>query len=171
MKSAYVELIRNLQAQSNKESPVFRIGGDSTDFSWWNPDGLPNPPNITYSITINDLLSYKQFNEAVGSRFVLGTNFLVANSTAYSTSHVDAIAKYLGWEIVNSIEIGNECDIYELTRIRPTSWSFVNYTHEFNAYLSANLNQSLPAGKAVQGKTNLNFHVLLIQLDQVVKSL
>ena len=77
--------------------------------SWWNPNHEPSPPGVTYSITMDDLLSYKQFASMIDVHFILDTDFRWAGSeTNYTTPHVAAIAQTLGWDLVSAVEIGNE---------------------------------------------------------------
>jgi len=33
------------------QAPVLRIGGDSTDTTWWPTPGLRPPPGVTYSLS------------------------------------------------------------------------------------------------------------------------
>src|ERR1700678_3870135 len=46
----FVRLVGNLNPH---QAPVLRIGGDSTDWTWWPVPKLRRPPGITYNITPN----------------------------------------------------------------------------------------------------------------------
>src|SRR6516162_318292 len=44
----FVQLVRNL---APGQAPVLRIGGDSSDRTWWPTPGLTRPPGVKFSIT------------------------------------------------------------------------------------------------------------------------
>src|SRR5438270_8264116 len=45
--SLFVQLVRNFNPG---QSPVVKVGGDSTDWAWWPVRGIPRPPGIRYSL-------------------------------------------------------------------------------------------------------------------------
>jgi hypothetical protein len=42
----FEQLVRNLSS-----APVLRLGGDTTDWSWWPAPGMTQPPGVTFSLT------------------------------------------------------------------------------------------------------------------------
>ena len=58
---------------------MIRLGGDSTDWTWWPVPGTRNPPGIRYTLTPGWLQITKAFAQATNARLILGIN-LEANS-------------------------------------------------------------------------------------------
>jgi len=120
---------------------VIRVGGDSTDYSWYNPNGLPYPPYRTrpfrYNITDIDIHSIYNSVQAFGGSVVFGVNFRPAENASYAINHLLAIDRIIGLNnpSIKAIEIGNEVDLYRGNGDRPASFSPNDYYLEWKNYI------------------------------------
>jgi len=65
------QLLRNL---APNQRPVLRIGGDSTDGTWWPVQHLVRPHGVKYSISSRSLAVTRALAEGIGGRLILGVN-------------------------------------------------------------------------------------------------
>ncbi len=121
----FVRLVENLDPG---QSPVLRIGGDSTDWSWWPVPGVKQPPGVTYTITPNWVAVARALAQELNARYILGVN-LEANEPIVERTEARELLSGIGWSSVAAIELGNEPELYS---VRP--W----YT--------------LPSGQGVRGR-------------------
>ena len=97
--------------------PTIRVGGDSSDYSWYNPSGQPYPPYRTrqfrYNITELDIHSIRNGVASYGGQAVIGVNFRDQGNAEWAIEHVRAMERVVGlndsWLL--AIEIGNEVDL------------------------------------------------------------
>ena len=87
-----VQLVRNLDAG---QRPIFRIGGISTDRSWWPMRGVRRSPGITYDITCSWIGVLRSLATATNARLLLGIN-LEDNSTSVARAEVHALSAGIG---------------------------------------------------------------------------
>lgn len=145
---AFIELLRTLGA-NGVGTPTIRIGGNSADESWWNPDGRARPVGVQTDLTPDWLTMLRQVNEGAGAHFVLGGNLAIADP-ANAVSYVQGAVAALAPGAVEAVEIGNEPDLYErsvtftvggvtLTRTahRPPGYGIPQYLGELDGYLAA----------------------------------
>ena len=104
----FEQLIRNL---SPGQRPLLRIGGDSTDWTWWPVSGMATPPGIRFTLTDNWLGVARALARALDARFVLGIN-LEANSGALAATEVQELAQGVGPNSIAAFELGNEPELY-----------------------------------------------------------
>jgi hypothetical protein len=104
----FVQLVRNLVPG---QAPVLRIGGDSTDRTWWPTAGLAQPPGVKFSITSRWLAVTRRLADALRARLILGLN-LEANSPQLASSEAAALLHGIGRPRVRAFELGNEPDLY-----------------------------------------------------------
>jgi hypothetical protein len=102
------QLIRNL---APGQSAVLRIGGDSTDRTWWPVSHAARPRGVTYSLSRRWLAITNALASAVGARLILGIN-LEANQTAVVVAEARALLTGIGRRWVQALEIGNEPNLY-----------------------------------------------------------
>jgi len=132
----FVQLIHNLAAH-----PVLRIGGDSTDWTWWPVPGRRRPPGVNFNLTRNWLATAKALAQATDAHLILGIN-LEANSSTIASAEARALLSGIGRRRVHALEIGNEPDLYGVfpwnhTRAgrpipgRPASYGFNKFSGEF----------------------------------------
>jgi hypothetical protein len=104
----FVQLVRNLVPG---QAPVLRIGGDSTDRTWWPAAGLVRPPGVRYAITGQWLAVTRGLVEALGARLLVGLN-LEADSPALAAAEARALQDGIGRGAIRAFELGNEPDLY-----------------------------------------------------------
>ncbi len=103
-----VQLIRNL---SSGQAPVLRIGGDSTDRTWWPEPGVGAPPGIRFTLDQRWLAVARALTRAVNARLILGIN-LEANSPTLAQTEANALVSGLGSASIRALEPGNEPELY-----------------------------------------------------------
>jgi hypothetical protein len=124
------------------QSPVIRIGGDSTDHAWWPAPGLHDPDRLAYALTPAWLASIRTLAAAVHARLVVGIN-LEANNPRLAGVEARALVAGLGRNSIQALEIGNEPNLYAalswyLTRggrkvyARPRDYTPAQYLAEFD---------------------------------------
>jgi hypothetical protein len=141
-----VQLIRNL---APGQRPVLRIGGDSTDSSWWPLPGMRRPAGVRFSITRRWLAVTRALAAKLGARLILGVN-LAAGSARLTAVEAHAVLATLGRSEIAALEIGNEPGWYGLLPwyrtaaghpvfARPAGYGIGTFTHQLAA-----LNTALP---------------------------
>ena len=105
-----VQLIRNLVPRGR---PVFRIGGQSTDRTWWPAGGIRWPLGVTYSLTPRWMASALALAQATDARLILGVG-LEANRPRVAALEARQLLRGLGRRYVAAFEIGNEPELYSV---------------------------------------------------------
>jgi hypothetical protein len=139
----FVRLLRSL---APGQAPVLRIGGDSTDWTWWPVPNMRQPPGVTYDITQDWLAVARALAHATDVHYILGIN-LEADSRAIVIAEANALVSGIGRRFVTALELGNEPELYSKlgwyrsgsTFIpgRPMSYDFSAFTREFSGFRSA----------------------------------
>jgi hypothetical protein len=106
----FVQLLRNL-ASAPGQSLVLRIGGDSTDATWWPMAGITPPAGVRYALTPAWLASARALAGAVPAKLILGVN-LAADQPGLSAAEAAALLQGVGASNVDAFELGNEPDVY-----------------------------------------------------------
>jgi hypothetical protein len=106
----FVQLLRNL-APAPGQPLVLRIGGNSTDATWWPVSGLTPPAGVRYALTPAWLAGARALASAVPARFILGVN-LAARRPRLSAAEANALLSGIGPGSVAALELGNEPDVY-----------------------------------------------------------
>lgn len=101
-------LVHNLNPIGN---PSIRIGGDSTDRSWWPTPGVPPPRGVTETLGPAWGRSVKQLAVSTNAKLLLGLN-LEANRVRIDRTEADHYLELLGRRYIGALEIGNEPDLY-----------------------------------------------------------
>jgi len=102
----FVQLLRDLG-----QPLVLRIGGNSTDQTWWPVPGTSRPAGISYALTPGWLASARALAGGLGDKLILGINF-AAGSPELSAAEADALLAGVGAGNVAALELGNEPDVY-----------------------------------------------------------
>jgi hypothetical protein len=102
-----VQLIRNL---TPGQAPVLRIGGDSTDQSWWPVPGVLPPRGIDYPLTPEWMRTTSALAQTLGAKLIVGVN-LMLDRPALAAVEARALLAGLG-NSVEALEPGNESDLY-----------------------------------------------------------
>ena len=103
-----VELLRNLAPGGQ---PVLRIGGNSTDQTWWPIRGLIPGGGVKYGLTNGWLRTTKALAQALNAKLILGVN-LADGQPALAAAEARAFIQGIGRQYIDAIEIGNEPDVY-----------------------------------------------------------
>lgn len=139
-----VALLRNL---SPGAPPEIRIGGNSTDRSWWPIRGVLQPSGVVYRITNGWLRTTKALAAELGAKLILGVN-LAAGRPAFAVAEERAYLRGIGRQYIQSIEIGNEPDLYsnqawfkgpdgQVLFPRPRTYGVWSFFHDFARWRSA----------------------------------
>jgi hypothetical protein len=106
----FVQLLRNLTSAAGQPL-VLRIGGNSTDATWWPLRGVSPPGGVRYALTPGWLATTRALAGAVGSRLILGVN-LAAGRPRLAGAEARALLRGIGRRYVAALEVGNEPDVY-----------------------------------------------------------
>lgn len=153
-------LVALLKGLAPAQAPVVRIGGDSTDGTWWPIRGMLAPGGIYYQLTKGWLRTTRALAADLGARMILGLN-LTAGRSAIAAAEGRAFLEGIGRRYIESFEIGNEPDLYgvfpwyrdrrgHLYRSRGRHYSLADYTREFSHWSHALPRMAL-AGPATSG--------------------
>ncbi|HZE05517.1 MAG TPA: glycosyl hydrolase family 79 C-terminal domain-containing protein [Solirubrobacteraceae bacterium] len=127
---------------------ILRIGGDSADHSFWDPQALPLE-RWAFSIQPRELRQIRQLVRTLRLRLILDLN-LITGSPAQAAQWAQAADKALPKGSILAFEVGNEPDIYsraawlavtggraDLRRPLPGSLTARSYVSDFRAYARA----------------------------------
>ena len=107
---AFVQLLRNL-APDTGQPLILRIGGNSTDSTWWPVAGITPPAGVRYALTPTWLAAARALAAAVPAQLILGIN-LAADQRRLSAAEAAALVQGIGPSSVAALELGNEPDVY-----------------------------------------------------------
>ena len=166
-----VQLIRNL---APGQAPVLRIGGDSTDSSWWPVAGMQRPPGVTNDLSAGWLAAARGLAQSIGGSLILGVN-LKADSATIAAAEAQAFLSGIGRRYIAALEIGNEPEVYgrlawyrsssgQRMFARPWSYGLPQYIAEFQR-LRAALPQVPLAGPATGFRDQLRYTSDLLAAD------
>src|SRR6185312_5678195 len=110
----FARLMRTLAAPGNG-APTIRIGGNSTDQTWWNPGGAPRPGGIVTDVTPAWLSVIRQWAALTRTPMMLGLN-LALHDPANASAYAAAISGTMPPGLLAALEIGNEPDLYTQSR-------------------------------------------------------
>ena len=102
------QLVRNINPSGR---PVIRIGGASTERSWFPIFGMNQPLGITYDLGTKWLAAVQAMAQGTDAKLLLGVN-LEANSTQISETEAQEYLNGIGPQYVEDVEIGNEPNLY-----------------------------------------------------------
>jgi hypothetical protein len=125
--------------------PVVRIGGDSTDHTWYPIRGVSSK-GLSFALTPAWLSSVARFAKATDAKLILGIN-LEANSAKLAAAEARALLNQIGAAHILQWEVGNEPNLYASfpwyvtvpddaktgVFVRSRSYSFSDYLNEFHA--------------------------------------
>jgi hypothetical protein len=138
------QLIRNL---TPGQSPVVRIGGDTTDWSWWPVPGMQPPPGVSYTLTPAWIAVLQALTRSLDAHLIMGINF-EADSNIIAATEAHALIGGIGGDSIQALELGNEPELYSTfgwyqtpngTEVsgRPTNWDFPMFEQNFMSVASA----------------------------------
>jgi Glycosyl hydrolase family 79 C-terminal beta domain len=103
-----VRLIRDLVPG---QTAVLRIGGVSTDQTWWPVAGVKRPPGVFYKLNARRLQVMRSLAEEVGARLIMGITF-EADSRALAGAEAREMTAIIGRSRIDAFELGNEPELY-----------------------------------------------------------
>lgn len=135
----FVQLMKNL---ANGQDVQLRIGGDSTDWTWYPYGSAKRPNGVRYSLTSRWLAVARGLADALSAKTIVGIN-LEANRPRLAAAEARALIRALGAGRLAGLEIGNEPELYGSfawysihgvkTYGRPHSYSFDNFIQDYRA--------------------------------------
>lgn len=144
---SFVALLKRLSSDG-----ILRIGGNSSEFCWWQATPDAQPPKITTpgqgrpdnwmpqgftAITPKAVDNLRGFLDACGWRCIWGLNF-GTGSPDRDAEEAAYVANALGPHLLY-FQIGNEPDFYKSSSnmLRPAGWDFPDYVREWTAIANA----------------------------------
>jgi hypothetical protein len=103
-----VQLIRSLDPSGG---PLLRIGGQSTDRTWWPVPGMRKPLGVTYDLTPGWTASARALVKATGAKLLLGLN-LEADRARIDQVEAAQLVKGIARSSIAGLDFGNEPDLY-----------------------------------------------------------
>lgn len=100
-----------IQRLAPGQSPVIRIGGDTTDTTWWPSPGLRRPAGVTLSLSSGWIEALRRLALATHARLIMGID-LEANRPALAAAEARALLAGLGRARLEAFELGNEAARY-----------------------------------------------------------
>jgi Glycosyl hydrolase family 79 C-terminal beta domain len=150
----FLQLIRNVTGSA----PVLRIGGDTTDDTWWPTPRASKPAGIVYDLTRPWIATIGALANKLGARLILGID-LEADSTQVAAAEARALIAGIGRQHVEALELGNEPELYNSfdwgfsgAPGRPKNWDFAAFDRDFTR-IGAALPR-LPLAGPVVGQPN-----------------
>jgi hypothetical protein len=151
----FVQLVRNL---APGESPVLRIGGDSTDWAWWPVPGMARPAGMRITLDPRWLAVARALVKDVNAHLILGVN-LEADNARVAATMAQALINGFGRSAVSALELGNEPELYasfgwyrspagRAVPGRGRTWSFPAFTNDFST-IARSLPQAPVAGPSI----------------------
>jgi len=129
----YVQLVRTLSPAG-----VIRIGGNTSDYATWSPDGpAVSSPKATV-VDRRGLHDLGTFLRATGWRLIWGFDLGQSGGRAPMDQTVDeavAVASSVGENLL-AFEIGNEPDLFPSVH-RPADYSYADYYAEYRRFKRA----------------------------------
>jgi hypothetical protein len=141
-----ITLLRNL---APGQTPSVRIGGESTDSTWWPIAHQKTPQGVSYSLSNKWLSIVKGMASALGARLIVGVNF-AADRPDIAAAEARAFLNGIGRRYIQALEIGNEPDNYGIfpwyrteqgrghwVWSRPNTYSLTDFISEFSRFRAA----------------------------------
>jgi hypothetical protein len=88
-----------------------RIGGDTTDWTWWPVPGMAHPPWARWTLTPSWMAVAQRLLEDLHAHLIIGIN-MEADSPVVATTEVQAIESGIGPTVPTTFELGNEPELY-----------------------------------------------------------
>ena len=137
----FLQLVRNL---TPGQSPVLRIGGDSTDWAWYPVRGLRKPNGVRVTLTRRRLAVMQALASDLNARLIMGVD-LEADSRAAAAGEANAFQHGIGKRWIEALEIGNEPNLYGTftwyvtpdgvqVMGRPPGYDFQSFLDEFTSF-------------------------------------
>lgn len=154
---AVVRLIRQLMPGG---AGVLRIGGVTTDKTWWPVPGITQPKGVNYSLSRRRLLVAGALARETGARLIMGIQF-EADSATLAGAEARAMLAVIGRSRLLAFELGNEPELFGNPRFgwytvqghpvpgRRASYNLASFTRDF-----ARIAAALPGQVPVAGPSS-----------------
>jgi hypothetical protein len=137
----FLQLVRNL---TPGQSPVLRIGGDSTDWAWYPVPGLSKPNGVRVTLTRRWLAVTHAVASDLDARLIMGID-LEADSRPAADGEANAFERGIGKPWIEALELGNEPELYGTftwyvlpdgvhVMGRPPGYDFQSYLSDFSSF-------------------------------------
>ena len=141
----FEQALKNLAPEGGFD---LRIGGDTTDWTWWPVPGMAHPPWARWTLTPTWMAVAQRLLEDLHAHLIIGIN-MEADSAVVAATEVAAIKSGIGPSVPTTFELGNEPELYPkwpfyITKSkvtvfgRPHSYSFPQITKDWDT-LAAHL--------------------------------
>jgi Glycosyl hydrolase family 79 C-terminal beta domain len=157
----FARLVQTLAAGGDG-APTIRVGGNSTDGTWWNPGGLTKPADASQELNPAWLAALRAWTARAGTPMLLGLN-LARNDPANDAAYAQAAMATLPPGHLAALEVGNEPDLYNQPRTfrvrtqlvrrgirRGPAYAFGDYADELEA-VRANVEAAAPGAPLAAG--------------------
>jgi hypothetical protein len=104
----FLQLLRNLDPTGQ---PVIRVGGLSTDRTWWPVKDMGRPLGVTYNLTPAWTADARTLAQTIHGKLILGIN-LEANHARIAQVEGAQLVNGVGAGNIAALEVGNEPDLY-----------------------------------------------------------
>jgi glycosyl hydrolase family 79 len=104
-------LLHLIEDIAPEQRPVLRLGGDSTDWSWWPVPHVARPPGVKFTLTPNWMDVARALATAVRGRLILGVD-LEADNRTVAAAEAKAMVDRIGKNAIDALELGNEPELY-----------------------------------------------------------
>jgi hypothetical protein len=143
-----------------KNSGLLRIGGVTTDKTWWPVSGVTQSKGINYTLTKGRLQVAGALAHATGSHLIMGVQF-EADSTKIARAEAQAMLRYIGRSRLAAFELGNEPELFGNPNFgwytvngkpvpgRPPPYDLGEFTRDF-----AKIGAALPAPPPLAGPSS-----------------
>ena len=128
------------------QRPVLRIGGASTDTTWWPVTGVARPAAVNYDLTPAWLQTTSALVHALNAQLIVGVN-LGIDRPDLAAAEAQALLGAIGPDSIRAFEIGNEPDRLAHDAVsktaqgtvyaRPRSYGVRAFASEFSQIRSA----------------------------------
>jgi hypothetical protein len=147
--TAWEQIARNLSPYGGL---TLRIGGDSTDWTWWPIAGMKQPPWVRWTMTPSWAAVTRRLVDDLHAHLIVGLN-MEANNLRVDETEVHQIRTGVGPSVPITFELGNEPELYSHFNFykdaagqgvhgRPKDYSFSDITAQWNQMVNA-----LPAAR------------------------
>jgi hypothetical protein len=137
------QLIRELDPG---QTAVLRLGGDTTDWTWYPVPGMRRPLGVRYALNATWFNVVRALARGIHGRVIVGVN-LEADNAQLAAAEAKAIIAGIGQPQLEALELGNEPDLYgrstwfALNGVhyhgRPRDWDFEQFKPDYDRILSA----------------------------------
>jgi hypothetical protein len=106
--AAFEQAVRNLAPYGGLS---LRIGGDSTDWTWWPIPGMKQPPWVRWTMTPTWAAVTKRLVDDLHAHLIIGIN-MEAGSVKVADAEVQEIRSAMAGSAPITFELGNEPELY-----------------------------------------------------------